>query len=311
MNADRSQRRQRLRLAGAVVLMSFLFGNNFVALDVALRDAGPITLQAIAVTIAAVAVWVLTVAEDMPLRTIGRDGLVAMASIAAALSLASPVLMVYGVQRVNPAVAAMIVTTAPISTLVLERIVFKRRMDAVRVIGLAIGLVGVALVVVPVGSEGRSELIGVAVLVGASFAWAVGLILTRRLPGVVGGGKFVVGQMVLALPALYGLAFAIEGLRIDWTLSFVAAVGYSGAFAKGLASFLQFRAVRVGSPLQSSLAAFMVPAVATISTYLILGETVLAIQLLGMALIAVAVGVVFRAHRDVSSSVYDVPGAAG
>jgi drug/metabolite transporter (DMT)-like permease len=296
---------QRLRLLGVVVLMSFLFGNNFVALDIALRDSGPITLQAIAVTVAAVTVWLLTFREKLPIREMSRDTRWAIAAISMALSVASPVLMVYGVQRVNPAVAAMLVTTAPISTLLLERIVFKHRLTPIRVFGVGLGFIGVGFVVVPLGGEGASEIIGIAVLIGASFAWAVGLILTRRLRGVVGGGRFVIWQMVAALPVLYTMAIVIEGLRIDWSWSYVAAVGYSGAFAKGIASFLQFRTVRVGSPLQSSLAAFMVPAVATVSTYVILGETVMAIQLVGMALIAAAVGIVIGAHRQDSAALYD------
>jgi drug/metabolite transporter (DMT)-like permease len=72
-------------------------------------------------------------------------------------------------------------------------------------------------------------------------------------------------------------------------------------FAKGLASFLQFRVVRVSSPLHSSLAAFMVPGIATISTYVILGETVAGIQLVGMAVIALAVGTVIHTHERGSS----------
>jgi drug/metabolite transporter (DMT)-like permease len=299
------ERAQRLRLVGVIVVMSFLFGNNFVALDVALRDSGPITLQAVAVSIAGLTVWLLTMNEKLPIRQMSRDTRWAIVAVSMALSVASPVLMVYGVQRVNPAVAAMIVTTAPISTLILERIVFKRRLEPLKVFGVGLGFVGVGFVVVPLGGEGASEIIGIAVLIGASFAWAVGLILTRRLRGVIGGGRFVIWQMVAALPVLYTLAFIVEGFRIEWTWSYVAAVGYSGAFAKGIASFLQFRTVRVGSPLQSSLAAFMVPAVATISTYVILRETVMAVQIIGMALIAVAVGIVIGTHRQDSSALYD------
>ena len=290
--------RKQLRIFGIVILMSFLFGNNFVALDVALRDAGPITIQAVSVTIAAAAVWVVTFGEELPIREMNRDSLRAIASIAFALSVASPVLMVYGVQRVNPAVAAMIVTTAPILTLLLERIAFKKALRPLKVFGVLLGFIGVAFVVFPIGGEGSSDIIGIAVLLGASLSWAIGLILTRRMRGVAGSGRFVIWQMVFALPVLYALAIGVEGMTIDWTWSFVLAVGYSGALAKGTASFLQFRTVRSGSPLESSLAAFMVPAVATVSSYLILGDTVSAMQLAGMAMIAIAAGTVIGSEGD-------------
>lgn len=300
----------RVRLALGVGFMSFLFGNNFVALDVALEDSGPITLQAVAVTFAALTVWALTWRERLPVREMSRDTIVAVLSVALALSVASPLLMAYGVQRVNPAVAAMLVTTAPISTLVLERVVFGHHIGWLRLVGIALGVVGVGLVVAPLGEGGASEVVGIIVLIAASFSWAVGLILTRRLRGVVGGGRFVIWQMAAGLPVLYVLAVAIEGFSIDWSWPFLLATAYSGMFAKGLASFLQFRVVRVSSPLHSSLAAFMVPGIATISTYVILGETVAGIQLVGMAVIALAVGTVIRTH-DRSSSVLDAKGAPG
>ena len=291
----------RVRLALGVGFMSFLFGNNFVALDVGLEDSGPITLQAVAVTFAALTVWALTRRERLPVREMSRDTVIAVLAIAMALSVAAPLLMAYGVQRVNPAVAAMLVTTAPISTLLLERVVFGRHIGWQRLIGIALGVAGVGFVVAPLGEGGASEVVGIVVLIAASFSWAVGLILTRRLRGVVGGGRFVIWQMAAGLPVLYVLALAIEGFHVDWSWSFLLAAAYSGMFAKGLASFLQFRVVRVSSPLHSSLAAFMVPGIATISTYVILGETVAGIQLVGMAVIALAVGTVIRTHERGSS----------
>ncbi len=288
---------QRVRLTGVVLLMSFLFGNNFIALDVGLRHSGPITLQAIAVTFAFFSVWAVTWREELPALSMQRETLWAIVGVSMALSVASPILMAYGVERVNPAVAAMLAATTPIATLILERFVYRTRVDIRNLIAVAIGIGGVAFVVAPLGGEGTSEIIGVIVLIGASFTWATGLILTRRLRGVVGGGRFVIWQMAAALPVLFTLAFIIEGLKIEWTWAFLLGAGYSGVFAKGIASLLQFRTVRLSSPLFSSLAAFMVPVVATISTYLFLDETVLGVQLFGAALIAISVCVVIGSHR--------------
>lgn len=288
---------QRWRLAGLVVLMSFLFGNNFIALDIGLRHAGPVTLQAVAVTFGAFAVLAMTWSEELPVLEMKKETVWAVFAVGLALAVVSPVLMAYGVQRVNPAVAAMLAATAPISTVILERVVFRHKVGFRALMGVALGIIGVAFVVSPLGGGGSSEIIGVVSLIGASFAWAVGLILTNRLPGVVGGGRFVLWQMVTGLPILYLLAFVTEGLEIEWTWAFLGAAGYSGVFAKGAASFLQFRTIRLSSPLHSSMAAFMVPAVATISAYVVLDETVLAIQLIGTALIASSVGVIIRGHR--------------
>ncbi len=287
----------RIRIAAFVVLMSFLFGNNFVALDVGLRDAGPITLQAFAVTWAALAVWMLTPTERFPVRTMTGQTRAAVVAVAFSLSVASPLLMAYGVQRVNPAVSAMLVTTAPIVTLLLERVVFARSLVGRSMTGVALGIAGVGLVVSPLGDGGVSQVIGILSLFGASTAWAVGLILTRRMPGVFGGGRFVLWQMLAGLPVLYVLAIVVERLAVDWSWSFVLAAAYSGVFAKGMASFIQFRVVRQSSPLQSSLSAFLVPAVATVSSYVILGDRVAPVQIAGMLVIGLGVAAVVSTGR--------------
>lgn len=288
---------ENLKLTGMVVLMSFLFGNNFVALEVGLRHAGPITLQAVAVTFAVAALVGLSRRERLPVMAMQRDTMFAIAAIGLALSVASPLLMAYGVQRVNPAVAAMVVASAPISTLLLEWVVLHDRLSGLSIVGVVVGVIGVGLVVSPLGGDGASELVGVIMLIGASTAWAVGLILTRVLPGVVGGGRFVIWQMAFGLPVLYTLAFVLEGATIEWSWPFVIAAGYSGIFAKGTASFLQFRTVRLSSPLHSSLSAFIVPVVGTASAFVLLGQTVAPIQLVGALVISIAVGIVIGGHR--------------
>jgi probable blue pigment (indigoidine) exporter len=280
--------------------MSVLFGNNFVALAVGLRDSGPITLQAMAVTVAVPTAFLAVGADRMPLSRMSRQTVAAAALIGMALTVGAPILMVFGVERVSPAVAAMLMATMPISTIIIDGLVFRERTGARRLMGVALGVIGVGFVVAPLGGGEGSELAGVVMLIAASFSWAGGLVMTRRLPGVVGGGGFVAWQMAAGLPVLLVLALLTEGLRVTWTLDYVLAIVYSGAFGKAIGSVLQFRTVRLSTPLHSSMTAFLIPLVAMISSYLLLDETVVPIQILGSAVIAIAVGLVLQTYRPAS-----------
>lgn len=286
----------RWRLAGLIVGMSLMFGNNFVALAVALRDAGPITVQAVSSSLAAITALLVTRADQERSTATRRETVIAIGSIGVVLSVGAPILIAFGVQRVNPGIVAMLVAAAPLTTLILERVVLRIRLSRLQVLGVVVGLVGVAMIVSPFRSEGASQLSGVVFVVGGAMCWATGLILTRRLPGVHGGGRFVAWQFVVGVPILWLLAVVTEGARINWTMGFVLAVVFSGAISKGLASVLQYRTVRYSSPLHSSLSAFLVPAVGVASSYLILGETVEPIQVVGGVVVGVAVSMVIQAR---------------
>lgn len=282
----------RWRLAGLIVGMSVLMGNNFVALAIALRDSGPLTVQALAATIASGAAYLATRSDRSQSGPMSRRALVSATFIALALSVGSPIFIILGVERVNPGVVAMLLASTPIITLALERLILRLRITVVQSLGMVLGLGGVALIISPLRSAASSELLGIAFLFSGSLCWATGLILTRRLPGVRGNGRFVVWQFLLGLPVLYVLAIAGEGLAVTWTVAYVAAITYSGALSKGVGSVLQFRTVRLTSPLYSSLAAFLVPAVGVVSSFVILGERVLFIQLVGGLVVGAAVTLV-------------------
>jgi probable blue pigment (indigoidine) exporter len=202
------------------------------------------------------------------------------------------------VTRVSPGVVSMLVATAPIMTLVLSRVVLRTQMLGSQTLGVLLGALGVGLIVSPYGPGSGTELAGALLVVGGAMCWATGLVLTRRMPGALGGGRFVAWQLVAGLPLLWPLAIITEGIDITWTLAFVGGVVYSGAIAKGLASVLQYRVVRSGSPIHSSVSAFLVPGVGVVSSWVLLDEPVAPIQLAGGLLVVGAAFVVMRSRAD-------------
>ena len=79
-------------------------------------------------------------------------------------------------------VSAVLVATLPIWLAVFDALVTRRRPSRLVVGGLVAGIVGVAVLVVPV--EGLEQLnpIGVVLVVGATLSWAVGSLYARHAP---------------------------------------------------------------------------------------------------------------------------------
>lgn len=101
-------------------------------------------------------------------------------------------------------IAAVLVATVPIWLAVFDAGLTRRRPSGLVIGGLVAGIVGVAVLVVPVeGLEGLDPL-GVALVVGATISWAAGSLYARRAPlprsGLLGTGlEMLAGGAVLML----------------------------------------------------------------------------------------------------------------
>lgn len=78
--------------------------------------------------------------------------------------------------------AAVLIATLPMSLAVLDAILTRRRPSALAIGGIVAGIVGVAILLVPVEGLQGLDPAGVALALGAEFSWAIGSIYARRAP---------------------------------------------------------------------------------------------------------------------------------
>lgn len=102
-------------------------------------------------------------------------------------------------------VAAVLVATVPIWLAVFEAVLTRQRPSGLVIGGLGAGIVGVAVLLVPVeGIEGLDPL-GVLLVVGAALSWAIGSLYARRAPlprsGPLGTGMEMLAGGVACLLA--------------------------------------------------------------------------------------------------------------
>jgi drug/metabolite transporter (DMT)-like permease len=116
--------------------------------------------------------------------------------------------VVWAEQRVASGLAAVLVATMPLWTVVIERLRGSPPPPATTVVGLLAGLAGVALLLAPGG--GRVDLLGAGVLTFASISWAYASIISKGqlLPKA---GALSSGMQMLAGGACLTVAGLISG----------------------------------------------------------------------------------------------------
>lgn len=194
-------------------------------------------------------------------------------------------------------VAALLVATAPLWIVALQLTVVRgaARPTRIGLVGVAAGMLGVAIIVAPGGAGAGAPLDVVAalVLVAAMAAWAAASLFAQRATApdglllVTGMQMLVGGAVLLVLASLVGEVGTLQLARIDlvasaaWTfLVLPAAIGGFVAYGWLLAN---------AGASTASTHAFVNPLVAVALGALVLGEQVSPRVLLAGAAIVVAV----------------------
>lgn len=213
------------------------------------------------------------------LRTIGPLGVVFAANI---------VMFFTAATRTRIANVEMIGSTAPLIVFPLAAVLYGER---VRIGALLLGLpafAGVALVLfsAPSGSGTRSSLAGNVMAFGAVGLWSTYLLLSRRIRGRYDATEFMATVSLIALPLILPVALAQGSMHVrpvGW-LFLGALTITAGTSAHGL---LQWASQRI--PISTiSMMQVAQPALAIVWAFLILGESIRPLQLVGVIVVMVS-----------------------
>jgi drug/metabolite transporter (DMT)-like permease len=218
----------------------------------------------------------------------------------------------YGISVGVPAgVSAVIVSLQPVLTAVLAARVLRERPTVRQWVGLAVGLIGVALVVGPgvaeTGSAAPLPTAGLVATLVALVSATLGTVWQKRhgdgIPLVWGTTVQYAASAALLLP----LALATEDLSIRWTGEFVAAFVWLVLVLSIGAVLLLLLLLRRGTASGVSSLYYLVPPATAIEAYFLFGETVRGLSLIGIGVTALGVALVVvpsrsRARRQAGSS---------
>jgi drug/metabolite transporter (DMT)-like permease len=203
-------------------------------------------------------------------------------------------IMFWGVQYITSGLASILFATMPFFAAGFAHWWNGERLKIWSVLGIIVGFAGVALLLGNrVGAQPDLAVWGQVALLVSALTWAMPLVLSRRWLShedtiALTGVQMLSGAVLLVPLGLFG-----EGLdKVHMSASGWMALLYITAASGALGFVLYFWLMRRLGAARLSLTSFVTPVVAVISGIVVLGEPVEANLFIGMALIAVGIGVV-------------------
>ncbi|MEO7744971.1 MAG: DMT family transporter [Actinomycetota bacterium] len=193
-------------------------------------------------------------------------------------------------------VAAVVVSLQPLLTAALATRLLDEHLVRRQWVGLGVGVAGVALVLAPGLSAGHGAYAPVAVLacIVALIAGSAGTLWQKRhgdrIPLLTGTAV----QYGAAALLLLVLALATEDTSIEWTPRFVVALAWLVVALSLGAILLLLLLLRRGSAASVSSLFYLVPPATALESYLVFGEQLKPLSLLGIGVTAVGVALVLR-----------------
>lgn len=281
-----------LRIYSLLLLVMVAWGFNVSALVVLVRAFDPLTLTAVRIMVAGVAVLLLTRFMGifrLPTREEGR-AIVLIMLFNVALHHA---LLALGLTKTSGANASIILGSLPLLTMILSVIFLRQSISWARVLGFVLGFIGVFWTsVVTAGGIGQLSS-GDGFVFLSILSQAFSFILISRLspeldPRLLTGYMLLIGSGLLLL-----LAGVIEGdfsqLTALFDLKLAGIFLFSAVGATAFGHMIYNYAVRYVGPAETAIFANLNTVFALIGSSLFLGETILLAHVIGLLLIILGI----------------------
>src|SRR5256885_4192763 len=267
-----------------LLALAALWGASFLFIKVAVRELTPATLilgrlGLAAVTLALLIPFAVGTGETRRQLREHWGWLVVVALVNSAIPFW---LLSWGETRIDSGLASIIQAAVPIFNAAIAFVAFHEvRVTGTRLLGVAVGFVGVALLV---GAQPQGKVLGALAVVGMAFCYGVGGLLTGRYlhqvrPIVVALASTSCATLVW-LPV--GVAQAPTHTPGWKTIGSVVALGIPGT---ALAYLLFFGLISGAGAAFTSLVTYLIPPIAPAYGAIFLGERFGAAALGGLALI--------------------------
>ena len=272
-------------------LFVVLWSTGYVVVRLTMPDAGPVRFLAWRFGVAAVllAAAALMVRAPWAARAVDYGHLAVVGLLVHGIGLGGVwVALDLGVEA---GVAALVMGAQPLLTAALAIGLIGERIDRRGAAGLALGFLGVTLVIHH-KLAGVGDPAGLAVVVAGVVGMTLGVLYQKRRCAHIDLVTGSAVQLAFAGAACLVLAWWIDDRPVEWTLRIFAVLGWSVFVLSIAATLLLYRLLRRGDASRVASLLYLVPPVTALMAWAAFGETLAPLTLAGMALTAVGVALV-------------------
>lgn len=260
-------------LLSALVVM---WGSSFMFNKLGVATVPPLTLVAGRLTLGALTLLVLLYSRDLRLPPLGSIWIAY--GVLGVVGNALPFFLItWGQLVVDSALAGILMAGMPLATLVLAHFLVQgERMTGARVLGFALGFMGIVFLMEPaavagIGGAARQVISQLSILCGA-LCYSANSVMARLL---VRSDFLVAATATLLVSALLVIPLALvvdEPWNLRPSFSSTAAIVWLGVGPTAIATIFYFRLISSAGPTFMSLVNYLSPAIAVFLGVVLLGE---------------------------------------
>lgn len=277
-----------------LIVLSLLWGGSFFFAGVALKELSPLTIVTLRVTIAALALWSIVVFLGLRIPTQANIW-TAFIGMGLLNNVIPFLLIVWGQTQIASGLASILNATTPLFTVVVAGLLLlDERATRSKLLGAAIGLVGVVLMIGIPALKGANTLAQMAVI-SAAVSYAFAGVYGRRFrtmgisPIITAAGQVTASALLLVPIALIFddiSLLATSSLNVWLAILALALVSTAGAYV------LYFRLLESVGATNLLLVTLLIPVSAILLGITFLNETLQTIHIIGMVFIASGLAVI-------------------
>lgn len=214
-------------------------------------------------------------------------------------------LVAWGQQTIPTGIAALLIGLVPLWLAIFGRVLFGDRVPPLAAVGIAVGLVGVAILAWPAGGVDDLDPAGLLALIVSPLFWSLGTLYAAKRAVLPRPALFSTGIQMIAGGIAFLVAALITGETTGFDLSTVSATSWFGivylVVVGSLIGFTTYAWLLTVAPLRRvSTYAYVNPVVAVLLGWLVLGEALTVRTLVASVVIVVAVALIVTARSRTS-----------
>ena len=279
-----------------LILLALIWASAFFNIKIATYSFGPITIAFLRVFFGAIPVLLLCYYKKIKIEAFSKDW--HWFAMIGFINLVAPFFLIaYGVQSVQSNLAAILMSTTPLSSTVLGHFYTKNeKFNFIKTIGILIGFSGILYLFSDNILINENNFFSAILILLGSTCYVIGGVLTLKISKKK--NENVTGSILIwAILILIPIVSIVEqpwnvSPRLDSTISVI----YLGLVSTGIAWLLRFRILVNNGLIFQSQVSYLIPIFGTILSYIFLKELITFKVLI--SLIAVSVGIYFVRKAD-------------
>ena len=274
-----------------LTILSIIWASAFFNIKIATYSYGPTTISLLRVFFGAIPVILLCVFKKIKIEAFTKDWY--WFAIIGLINLVVPFFLIaYGVKTVQSNLAAILMSTTPLSSTILGHFFIKKeKINFLKTIGVLIGFAGIVYLFSDNLLINENNFSSALLILVGSTCYVIGGVLTLKISRKK-NENVTASILIWATIILMPITFIFEKpWSLNPSLPSTISLIYLGVVSTGIAWLLRFRILKNNGLVFQSQVAYLIPIFGIILSYIFLKEIITPKVLI--ALLAVIIGIYF------------------